>query len=89
MTSGASIGALLRMALEAGARRTNDRTTEPFFSEPYEEKWEPFSPMRNTAALATICPAACAPNPPIDSKRISKNFEPPGNALARVMRVLQ
>ena len=32
--SGVSTGALVRIGQSAGPRRTNERTSEPFFSEP-------------------------------------------------------
>src|SRR3990172_268858 len=82
MASGVSTGALVRMGRSAGPRRTYERTKEPFFSDPYEEKCAPFNPIRSTAALASTCPAAWEPNPPIDSSRISKNRPEVGNDTA-------
>src|SRR3990172_375664 len=82
MASGVSTGALVRMGRSAGPRRTYERTSEPFFSDPYEEKCALFSPIFSTAALASTCPAAWAPRPPIDSNRTSKNRPVFGNDTA-------
>ena len=82
MASGVSTGALVRIGRSAGPRRTKERTSEPFFSDPYEEKCAPFSPILSTAALASTCPAAWAPKPPIDSNRISNDRRELGNATA-------
>src|SRR4030065_2984661 len=46
-------------------------TGAPFFSEPYDEKLDPLSPIPSTPASAIILPATLAPRPPILSKRIS------------------
>src|SRR5450759_4919165 len=79
IASGVSTGALVRIGRAVGPRRTNERTSEPFFSDPYETEWAPFRPILSTAAVANTCPAACAPSPPIDSSRISKNRPVFGN----------
>ena len=57
ISCGVSTGLLTRIARPASQKRTNDFTGVPFFSEPYEEKCEPFSPCRSTPASASIWPA--------------------------------
>ena len=82
MPSGVSMGALVRMGRSAGPSRMNDRTGDPFFSDPYDEKCDALNDMRSTAAVARICPAACAPRPPIDSNRSSKNRSASGQTTS-------
>ena len=62
-TCGVSIGLLVRSSWSAGQKRTNDFTGEPFFSEPYEEKWAPFSPWRRTPAPGEDLPRQVGAQP--------------------------
>src|ERR1035437_11073040 len=72
MTSGCVTGLLTRMGVDISATRINERTGVPFFSEPYEENCETFKPWRSASDSARSCPARLAPNPPMDSKRNSR-----------------
>lgn len=85
-------GATVLTGRPAGPRRTNERTSDTFFSDPYEENWAAFNPMRSTEVVARICPAPWAQRPPIDSNRSSKKrsvYGRPNPRSLQLQRVLR